>query len=130
MKFKEYVLNESEEQKPYTTWDESNYTEDDDLDMAYEDFTNDMDEIIAEYGKKSDNHFNITGKNLGWRNQSGEMNKTIKDWKQLQSEVLPKTNEFTVRAYKNKDNFVLKVSHHDAPTGETYTFTPQKEAEE
>ena len=74
--------------------------------------------------------WHVDGKNLGWRNLSGEMDTHVENFDDLVSNVLPKTNDFMLKIYKRNKaiygiGFIVVCYHHDSPTGETYTFTPK-----
>ena len=69
--------------------------------------------------------YDVEGRNMGWRSLSGELKAVeINGWKDLQK-ILPQTNEMYIWIYdEGNGKRGMKVSHHDAPTGEFYTFIP------
>lgn len=66
------------------------------------------------------------GRNMGWRQRSGFALIKAKDGKEFLRGILPDT-DVTFEAYTSENNpnaLNMKVSHHDAPMGESYTVTP------
>lgn len=92
--------------------------------MSWEGFVEDVATIFKGY-------YHISAKNLGWRNQSGEATVEVNSFDDLRNKVLPKTQDMTINIYEGEKAGELKmtVSHHDAPTGDTYYFTPVKALE-
>jgi hypothetical protein len=62
---------------------------------------------------------------MGWQSRSGEKRAKIETYDDLRDKVLPKTSELTITMTAGEgDSIEMRVSHHDAPTGEFYTLTP------
>ena len=58
--------------------------------------------------------------NFGWRHLNGYKFFTANNGQELLSAILPKT-DCTFKIYRAGDTLKINNSHHDAPTGETYT---------
>lgn len=88
--------------------------------FAFEDF-------IGEIPNYFNGFYRIEGRNMGWRNRSGTIErKRITSWQELSS-VLPRTDDMSIEIFGKRRgrNKVLEMTvyHHDSPTGEYYTFT-------
>ena len=66
--------------------------------------------------------------NLGWLHRSGYKVFKAEDGKQLLEQISPKA-ECSYEVYKHRDGFEIKISHHDAPTGETHLVKPLTDRE-
>ena len=65
----------------------------------------------------------VTGKNMTWQNLSGQKTFTIKEPTDIFYEIAPKT-DLTFYLWKiNNNEYEVKISHHDSPTGEFYNIT-------
>jgi len=65
----------------------------------------------------------VTGKNITWRNLSGQKTFTLNDPMDIFYEIAPQT-ELTFYLWKiNNNEYEIKMSHHDSPTGEFYNIT-------
>jgi len=89
----------------------------------YRDFENDMDYFHKYVGKE----VFIEGRNMGWQNRSGDGTITLSESMDLFNDITPKATDFTYYIYKlssDSDNvYRVTISHHDSPTGESYTIT-------
>lgn len=88
--------------------------------MGWDDLLAALDGLMKRFGTTN---WQAQGKNMGWQNRSGEKTFEAADAKEFLDQILPKT-DVTIELYDDKDSIGLRVSHHDAPTGETYTITP------
>lgn len=95
----------------------------------YELFTNEWDyftETLTELLEKkahNGNAWRVIGKELGWRKLNGYKYTLADTATELLRALLPETN-CTISVYNYKNGYRLQVSHHDAPTGETYLVAP------
>jgi len=92
--------------------------------MGWEELLQSLKNLMDEFGT-SDWH--AEGRNIGWQNRSGYRNFRASDARSFLEAILPHTSDFSVRLYKGNGSINLTVSHHDAPTGETYIVTPATE---
>ena len=99
---------------------ESVYTTD--LDFYFEDFSQNLFELLREKNEKG--FWKIKGKNMGWRNLQGQKVAEITNWETLRDNVLPKTNEMTLKFYEHGKSLEMACYHHDSPCGETYILQP------
>ena len=87
----------------------------------FEDFEMEIDYHFDSYlGKK----VFVEGKDMGWRNLSGEKTFTLKKTDQIWRELTPRSADFSFKIEDTNDDHVFKAvcSHHDSPTGETFTL--------
>ena len=87
----------------------------------FPDFELDLDYCFSNYlGKK----VFVEGKDLGWRNLSGEKTFILKKTDQMWRELAPRSADFSFRIEDTNDDHVFKAvcSHHDSPTGEKFTL--------
>lgn len=87
-----------------------------DLSFYWEDFKSNFYSEVLKQGKNK--FWSCSAKNLDWLHREGskffEANKT----EDFLEAILPKTNEFSIKVFKQKRNlFLVKVYHHDCPTG-------------
>ena len=73
----------------------------------------------------------LKGKNLTWRNLIGTKTITLVDVHQVWRELVPSNTDYSFKAFfqiTDKDNvYQARCSHHDSPTGETFTITFEEE---
>ncbi len=94
--------------------------------FAWENFTENLTEIM--HAKKFTGYYFCTGKDMGWRHLYGYKYFTADDAKELLQAVLPKT-DCTITVFNGKNGAIeMRVSHHDAPTGETYIIRAVSES--
>ena len=85
----------------------------------YEDFLYKLKEEFREYIGKD---VFVIGKNMTWRNLSGEKTFTINDPIDMFREIAPKC-DLTYKMEKVKEGeYEVRISHHDSPTGEYYNI--------
>ena len=99
--------------------------------FEFEDFQLEIDYHFSIYlGKK----VFVEGKDLGWRNLSGEKNFTLKKTDQIWQELAPRNTDFSFWIEDTNDDHVFKAvcSYHDSPIGEKFTLyiTEENEDEE
>lgn len=94
------------------------------FELHREGFVEQINEILKEKGEDITLPYtwHVNASNIGWRNQSGEDVVEVEDWGDLKK-LLPDT-DMTIRVYDEGDGFRMVVSHHDSPTGESYSFEP------
>lgn len=89
-----------------------------DLSHIWDDLRNKINQLFSEY---ESHYWLVSGRNMGWRNQSGSNLKKIRTHDDFFS-MLPKT-ECTFYITKNDDGSLTMINyHHDSPTGEFYEF--------
>jgi hypothetical protein len=100
-----------------------------------DEFDDTMWELYAEAKKwmvknaKKWDCFEALGHNMGWQHRSGTMFLQTDKWSTLIQKLLPNTSEISMTLYITWKVLWLKVSHHDAPTGEFYMVRPVTEKE-
>jgi hypothetical protein len=97
----------------------------DDAAFLWDDFVSGLSALIARVSPSGQWH--ATGRNMGWRKQSGEHSFMLRDpadANEFLRHILPKTQEFTIKVWDGGNVLEMVVSHHDAPTGEGYTLYP------
>ena len=91
-------------------------------DIEFEDFELDIDYHFSNYlGKK----VFVDGKDLGWRNLSGEKTFILKKTDQIWRELTPESADFSFKIFEDtNDDHIFKAvcSHHDSPRGEKFTL--------
>jgi hypothetical protein len=97
------------------------FNSDTDMEVHLEDFYNGVDEKMKALGNTGKWH--AEGRNMGWRNRSGEKNFKADDAKELMQKILPDTDTH-VYVYDAEGGMDMTVYHHDSPTGEFYTVKP------
>lgn len=76
----------------------------------------------------------VEGRNMGWQNRQGYKYIKADSGEELLKAILPDT-DCTVTVYRHARGLEMRVSHHDAPTGEWHVLktiaksTYQREAE-
>ena len=64
----------------------------------------------------------VEGRNMGWRNLSGEKTFTINDAIDMFHEIVPEC-DLTYKMEKVKEGeYEVRIAHHDSPTGEYYNL--------
>ena len=96
------------------------------FDSEWEYTVDSVTNIFREAGKDFAYMWGILGKNMGWRNLSGEKKAKISNWEELRDGVFPKTSDFSfeLKEGDKEGSFDLTIWHHDSPTGEFYTLIP------
>ena len=85
----------------------------------WEDFNEDMDEEFRKYIGKE---VYVEGRNMGWRNRSGEKTFTLNDTIDMFREIAPEC-DLTYSMEKVKDReYEVRIAHHDSPMGEMYNI--------
>ena len=64
------------------------------------------------------------GKDMGWRKSSGKKYWRAKNLHEFLQGFTPKTSDYTAKFTIFPSHMEVMVSHHDAPTGETYIIRP------
>lgn len=85
----------------------------------------DWNQIRADEGDETD-YAVIEGRGIGWRGLSGSKVVSFEELDENPSDVIaPNTSDYSQDWMINKDgNIEVIQSHHDAPTGESYTIRP------
>jgi len=104
------------------------YSDPDIYQMAWDDFKDQISELMDEMGDGS--FWYAAGENLGWQHMSGEKYFQADNGEELLKAILPKT-DVTIHVYweRPRKELRFRVSHHDAPMGETYYVRPATEKE-
>ena len=88
--------------------------------LHFEDFDNDL---IEEFEKHIGKDVFVKGENMTWRNLEGEKRFVLESPIDIFEQIAPETN-LTFYIWKTNDNeYEIKLSHHDSPTGEYYSLT-------
>ena len=98
--------------------------EDSDLfDQEWDCFKDHLDEQLEKRANAS-NTWRADGRNMGWQQRSGYKVFKAKNALEFLDAILPKT-DCHIQIFKSgKRALSLRVSHHDAPTGEWYEVRP------
>ena len=97
--------------------------------FEFEDFELGIDYHFSNYlGKK----VFVEGKDLGWKNLSGEKTFILKETDQIWRELTPRSADFSFKIEDTNDDHVFQAicSHHDSPTGEKFTLYITEENED
>jgi len=88
---------------------------------AYEHFEEDMNDYFGEYqGRVAE----IEGKNMGWRNRSGEKEIEIEEGVDIFKAIAIESDlTFKIWSEDEEGVYYATMSHHDSPMGESYTIT-------
>ena len=87
--------------------------------LHWEDFTYFLDEEFKQYIGKD---VYVEGKNMGWRNLSGEKTFTINETIDVFREIAPEC-DLTYKMEKVKEGeYEVRIAHHDSPIGEYYNL--------
>lgn len=99
----------------------NNFLENDN-DMYMIGWENFLDNLSYEMEKINKSiYWRDTAKNMGWRNLSGYKEFEAKTPRELLEAITPNTQDYSIYFYKGgKTFFYAKISHHDAPMGETH----------
>ena len=130
----EYFQNDKQEFLVSVIWDEErdvkNVTDKEIEDYFYNDesiyeshreyFIDDLDyEFKKHIGKK----VFVKGRLMTWRNLDGVAEFTLDKTEDLFYKIKPNTNQLTYKMEKTNENeYEVKISHHDSPTGEFYNI--------
>ena len=88
-------------------------------DACFEDFTYDIDEEFRKYIGKE---VYVEGRNMGWRNRSGEKTFTLNETMDIFREIVPECDLiYSMEKVKDKE-YEVRIAHHDSPMGETYNI--------
>ena len=126
-----YRIEEAKENKEDLTEEEirERVYNSDCLTYAWDDFQECLNEDLTEIDKSKFNTWKAKGFNMGWRNLEGVKTFKANNSKEFLKEILPNTNEFTLRIWKTKTELKIKCSHHDSPMGEWYIIKPLSKKE-
>ena len=87
--------------------------------MHWEDFQYRLEEEFKQYIGKD---MYVEGRNMGWRNLSGEKSFTINETIDVFREIAPEC-DLTYKMEKVKEGeYEVRISHHDSPMGEYYNL--------
>ena len=129
----EYFKNDKQEFCVSILWDEEREPEsvtDDEIEehfyndyslgeFHWEDFTYFLDEEFKQHIGKD---VYVEGRNMGWRNRSGEKTFTITETIDMFREIVPEC-DLTYKMEKvNEGEYEVRIAHHDSPMGEYYTI--------
>ena len=110
--------------KKLTEWDESNIECPEDMEWAWQEFIEDMDEYILKEIVKPTGFWRATVVNFGWANRDGYAIFKADNATDLLSRILPKT-DCTFHVFRYGKGLAIRNWHHDSPTGnEWYYITP------
>jgi len=64
----------------------------------------------------------VEGKNMGWRNRSGEKTFTLNETMDMFHKIVPECDlTYSMEKVKDKE-YEVRISHHDSPMGEYYNI--------
>lgn len=89
------------------------------LNWAWEQFEEDLTEIINELSP--DGYWSANVEGFGWRGLDGEKNFESDDGADFIGKILPKC-DCTFYIYKTKDGLAINNFHHDSPTGREWYY--------
>lgn len=88
---------------------------------AYEYFEEEMNNYFGDYQGKT---AKIEGKNMGWRNRTGNKEIEIDDGVDI-FKAIAVNSDLTFEIWREDEEgvYYASMSHHDSPMGESYTIT-------
>ena len=90
-----------------------------DDDMAY------FSEILQQ--KNPEGHWYVSGQEMGWQKREGYKYVDTNDGAEFIREIAPRTSDFSFKIHDyGTDGLYIRLSHHDAPTGEHIFAVPVK----
>jgi len=89
----------------------------------WEGFTEYLAELMGENTYWIDN-----ATRMGWRSLSGHKVFEAGDGQMFVDKITPNTSDFSLTIWKHYKGFKVRISHHDAPTGEYHVVKPLSEA--
>jgi len=82
-------------------------------------FEMDLEEEFTDYIGKE---VYVEGKNMGWRNRSGEKTFTLNETMDMFHKIVPEC-DLTYSMEKVKEGkYEVRIAHHDSPMGEIYNI--------
>ena len=87
------------------------------IQFAWDDIIDCLQEIMNDFNPQG--HWHIEGRNMGWQNRSGTKDFYCDDAKDFIKSIFPDTSEFSFTLTVEADHLFIRISHHDAPTGES-----------
>jgi len=90
-----------------------------DKSIYWEMFEMDLEEEFTDYIGKE---VYVEGKNMGWRNRSGEKTFTLNETMDMFHKIVPEC-DLTYSMEKVKEGkYEVRIAHHDSPMGEIYNI--------
>jgi len=92
-----------------------------DKSIYWEFFEMDLD---TEFRKHIGKEVYVEGKNIGWRNRSGEKTFTLNETMDIFTEIAPECElTYLITRYEWDDKeYEVRIAHHDSPMGEVYNI--------
>tara|TARA_R100000654_G_C2677653_1_gene126887 strand:- start:586 stop:1035 length:450 start_codon:yes stop_codon:yes gene_type:complete len=90
-----------------------------DKSIYWEMFEIDLEE---EFTKQIGKEVYVEGKNMGWRNRSGEKTFTLNETIDMFREIAPKCDLTYLMTKDDNGEYEVRIAHHDSPMGETYNI--------
>jgi len=89
------------------------------FEMHNEQFRYDIEE---EFNQHIDKNVYVKGKNMGWRNRTGEKTFVLEKPIDIFTEIAPQCQVCFYLHKINNEEYEVKLYHHDSPTGELYNI--------
>jgi len=90
-----------------------------DKSIYWEMFEMDLDE---EFTKHIGKEVYVEGRNMGWRNRSGEKTFTINKTMDMFREIAPECDLTYLMTRDENGEYEVRIAHHDSPMGEMYNI--------
>lgn len=72
------------------------------------------------------NTYKSRGQNVGWQNVNGTTTVTVENGEELIRKLCPDGYWSLTAIHLSKNELQLSLGHHDSPTGEIHTLTPEE----
>ena len=90
-----------------------------DSSIYFETFEIDLEE---EFTKHIGKEVYVEGKNMGWRNRSGEKTFTLNETMDMFREIAPECDLTYLMTKDDNGEYEVRIAHHDSPMGEYYNL--------
>tara|TARA_R110000824_G_scaffold361166_1_gene549112 strand:+ start:86 stop:568 length:483 start_codon:yes stop_codon:yes gene_type:complete len=85
----------------------------------FEYFRDDLEEEFKQHIGKT---IYVEGRNMGWRNRTGHKEFVLNKGEDIFHEIAPECDLTYYITKREENEYELRMSHHDSPTGEYYTL--------
>ena len=81
-------------------------------------------DIEIEFSKHIGKEVYVEGRNMGWRNRSGEKTFTLNETIDMFREIAPQCDLTYLMTRNDEDHgeYEVRIAHHDSPMGEVYNI--------
>ena len=78
--------------------------------------------LEIEFNKHIGKEVYVEGKNMGWRNRSGEKTFTLNETMDMFHKIVPQCDLTYLMKRGDNGEYELRIAHHDSPMGEVYNI--------